>query len=326
MSEETTKIKKGPGRPRKTPNNSIDILRNGIMEIPHKEGNICEFIYYQPQNLKKILGQCKSVGNSQLFISFMSDRLLFKTKCGVTVATTTKQGEFKTFQIVTFDCKRSNYYYCNKLYEPYEFCVNIDDIFSVLNRYDKENAKIILYLKENDYRSALYMDITTCNPKKTKVAKFNIINGNPEDKDYLNKYIDENYLLTFELSLKEFKKEIAEDAKIISQETKSDKLNVIKLEKIAINPLRIIHCDNDTISLIDNYEDDSIVLENKMSEHEILAISIEINYLKLFCSISTSTGQSEKIIFHLNKEKFIKCTIKLDELIKLDLYNAIIEE
>ena len=50
----TNQVKKGPGRPRKTPKKT-PIPRDGISDTPQDEDHVVEFLYEQPLILKKII-------------------------------------------------------------------------------------------------------------------------------------------------------------------------------------------------------------------------------------------------------------------------------
>jgi hypothetical protein len=316
--------KRRPGRPRKITNSTVNVVNHGIMQIPLDDNNICEFIYYQPQTLKKILTLSKNMENPQLFIKFAKDKLYFKTRCGRD--TTNKIDTSGSHNIVTFDVINGAHYYCGI---EYELCVNIENLFSIFSRYDKEEIEIKFYLMKNDYRSTLYIDIKTYNPNKTKKASINIITGNEEDREFLNLPQNDKYDLVFELPLKEFKKEIAEDVRI-NQIGKSGTINVIEFEKVGENPLVVHHGKNDQIDLKDFYEDDVPIINNKMKTDDVIWVKLETYYLKLFCSISNSSStKNEKIEFSISNDpkQFVKVKVIIDKLIYAELYNNIyIEE
>lgn len=314
--------KKKPGRPKKESNGNFDIKNNKISEIPINPDNVIEFVYYKPQILKKIVGLCKSMENSQLFISFTKTGFQFKVRCG-------KDSNRNIKNIVNFDCKYINHYYCEF---DYEMCLNLDLLFSVLGRFDKETAEMTFYLSKTNYRSTFNIDVVTLSPKKTTKITLYIIQGNKEDKDFLssNDIFDDkidpmsiysNYDIVFLLPLKDFKKEIIEDTKI-NQVSKSGNINIIKFEKIGDDQLTINHSNHEQVSLIDEY-DNEIIQYTTINKDDILSIEVETYFIKLFCSISNTTTANEKILVSIKKDKFIKFKIQLDDLINVELYNDI---
>jgi hypothetical protein len=194
-------VKKGRGRPRKTPKKE-PIPRKGISRKPSIPDNFVELIYDQPVVFKKIFQFFKALAASQIQIIFRPKDIIFYT-----------EDHHQRSKIrIKIDASKVNHYYCKDILD---IGISSREMDLILNKVDKEYTTIVLIsgesTRERTINLALENDIQI-----DELHTIELIN--PSYKmDNEEEFIDEDYMITFELPSKYFRKTI-NDIKTMSNE------------------------------------------------------------------------------------------------------------
>jgi hypothetical protein len=196
-----TGIKKGPGRPRKTPKKE-PIPRKGISKHPSLSDSFIEVVYDQPVIFKKIFQFFKALAAPQI-------QMIFRPRDIIMYAEDHHQ---KSKIRIKIDASKINHYYCK---DVLDIGISQKEMELILNKVDKEYSAILLLSSVGSKHRTI--DLTLENDIQIdELHTIELIN--PTNKmENEDEFIDENYAINFELPSKYFRKTI-NDIKTMSTE------------------------------------------------------------------------------------------------------------
>jgi hypothetical protein len=282
------KVVRRPGRPpKKRPDAPVpDVI--GILEQPRNPDAVMEMAYCNPIIFKKLFVLFKSYEVADVEFIFTPTNIKIVAKDHYNKATI----------YATIDGSKMNCYYCR---DTYRVCIKRDMIEKVLGNIDKDQIKVGFSLKENSYRSAIFITVRDCqydkiNAYEVETAfKPNVDGGEPEQID------DSNYPIRFVLESKHFKSEITKVSKMSS---------TITIRKEGSNPLQFIFDEAKKINYQGTYNDSAkIKLESTIAEDDILNTSIMIDYIKPF----SNAAIGDEVIIAADKYNKLSMLTYLDK-------------
>lgn len=251
-------IKKGPGRPRKTPKKE-PIPRKGILKTPVSPDSFMEFLYDQPIVMKKIFQFFKAIAAAQVQILFRPKDIIFyavdhleKSKIRVRV-----------------DANKLNNYYCR---DVLDVGISTREMELILNKVDKEYSDIILM---SDVGST-QRNITLVLENDIQIDEMHRIEliGQYEKMENEAVFVNEDYTIKFEFPSKYFKKTV-NDIKTMSLQlsiTQEDANSPIVFEYLTENKrIQSKHTVRDG---------KKIKLESNLAEDKSFRVDIRIDYIK----------------------------------------------
>ena len=196
-----SEVKKGPGRPRKTPKKE-PIPRDGISDTPQDHDHVVEFLYEQPLILKKIISFFCSLAASQIQIIFRPTDVIFYSH----------DHHGKTHIRVKIDANKLNHYYCKN---TVDIGLNCRDLALIFNIPDKDYNSVIMLITKNNVQK--HIDIIMENDIQIDEHHTIDVVGRYIKMNDEADFIDDDYTITFNLPGKYFKKTIS-DIRTISKQ------------------------------------------------------------------------------------------------------------
>jgi hypothetical protein len=262
----TAAVKKGPGRPRKTPI-LPDIPRLGIVDKALHKKNKMEMQYDSPQSIKKIFALLKSMNCKNIYITFHTKGFFIQTIDHLE----------KSNILVECQGERFNRYFCEKKYTVKiqqevlsslfdQLTTNIHEIKFISKKKESKDTNIfVMFVNRILESESLYeMPVTWVDKVPEAMNK---------------KFV--RYPLRFSLESREFKTIVKNVEKC-----KADKFLIHKNGK---EDLRIVHSrknrDTSTIGFRQQFRNsEKINLHSELSDKEIFTVPISVKYIKKFAN------------------------------------------
>lgn len=274
---------KKPGRPKKKAD--VPIVRHGIV-AKAEAGRRVSFEYNNPAMFRKIVHLHKTYAARELELNFTPHALEMSAVDHLEKSTI----------YTTIDGKAMISYYCGATTRIRVDRSKLDPIFSVVGRNHKG---IIVFLKEEDYRSRLYIDLIHAMYGNVSSYEIDLTYKDNEPAVVDN---DADYPLKFTLTKDHFKNTIT---------TIGNLSDSIILQKNKEEPLRIT-CDKEQgISLSGAYSDTSKMdFVCTLAADDMLAVSVSIAYIKPL----PKSNVGEEVRVAVDKERKISLTTTLDKI------------
>lgn len=129
-----SKLKRKPGRPRKTPNKA-PLEKRGIVDKPEYPEHIIELLYDKPMIFSKIVGLFRTMSVKEVHFIFM------KTQVRILTVDHHSKNEIEIIQ----DCTKVNHYYCG---EPITEVLVREHLEKIAKTIKKDNTSISFTVAE----------------------------------------------------------------------------------------------------------------------------------------------------------------------------------
>jgi hypothetical protein len=282
------KVKKKPGRPRKTPLKQPR-PRNGIVLNPKDDNNYIEFLYDKPLLFKKIWQYFKLMAVDKIQIIFRKTEIIFWSE----------DHHKKSKMRFKIDVNNVNHYYCSSDLDIGVFCKNPELIMSTIDK--TYNSIIFLSKKQNiqkDIRIILNNDIEIDESHKVELI------GDYKKIENEERFTcDNEYQIKFNLPGKYFKKMISDIR------TFSDEITIRKDSEL--DPLIFEYSKGDkkiiSYHIVQNTK--NIKLVSKLQSNESFRVSFKIDYVKPISSAMLSENitifahENKPLLFYINMDK-----------------------
>jgi hypothetical protein len=290
--------KKKPGRPKKKVM-TAPIEVHGIIDKPANTEDVMELVYCNPSLFKKLLQLYKQFDVSEVEMSF--------TKEGIDIFCT---DHLKKSNIYTFiDGKCMNLYYCK---EPVHICVTQENLDSILGTLGKNHYKITFLLKENNFRTTMYIVVKDIEYNNDDSYDVDIVYKPEAQQQARPLDNDINYPIKFKVSAKHFKTRI--------NTIKKSSPNFI-IQKAGDGPIQFTFDKAQKVGFTGVYNDsDKIDLKSTISQDDIFSVSVNIGYIKPFSNsnigeevyIAADTNEKISFMTYLDKKDIgYACRIKI---------------
>jgi hypothetical protein len=239
-------VKKGPGRPRKTPKKE-PIPRKGISNKPTNVDDHIEVLYDHPVILKKIFQFFKSLAAAQIQILFRQKDIVFYAE----------DHHKKSKIYVKIDASKLNHYYCKS---ELDIGISAKEIELILNKVDKEYSSMVLLSTIGN----IHRSITMVLENDMRIDEIHTIDliGQYSKMENEEDFTNEDYMIKFQFPSKYFRKTI-NDIKTMSSQlsiTQEDSESPLVFEYLTPNKkIQSKHTVKDSakIKLESNIDDDS---------------------------------------------------------------------
>jgi intracellular sulfur oxidation DsrE/DsrF family protein len=280
-------VKKKPGRPKKKVV-TMPIEVHGIVDAPVNAGDVLEMVYSNPSMFKKLFHLLKQFEVSEVEMVF--------DPAGMKIITKDHLGKSNIYAFINGACM--NLYYCRELIR---ICIQRDNLANVLGPLDKNNYKLTFLLKEENYRSMMYVIVKDMEYDSTET--FEIPAGfKPNTADPAEPLDDDtDYPLKFTLSSKHFKNQINKIRALSSTFT---------IQKTGLAPLQFTFEHAKKVNWNGVYDNsDRINLRSAIGAEDILTVSVAIDYMKPF----SNSNIGEEVQIAVDKHKRISFSTSLDK-------------
>lgn len=293
--------KKGPGRPRKNPKKE-PIPRKGVVKVPSNSDSHIEFLYDQPNILKKVFQVFKSLAANQIQILFRQSDIIFYAR-----------DHHKKSKIrVRIDAAKLNHYYCKS---DLDIGVASGDLELILNKVDKDYTSIvILTTLANTQRN-----ITMVLENDIQIDEIHTIDliGHYDKLANEDTFINEDHAISFTLPSRYFRKTI-NDIKTMSNQlsiTQEDDESPLTFEYLTDNKkIQSKHIVKDL---------KKIKFKSNMPTGDTFRVDIKIDYLK---PISSSIIADDVVIMVDENKDFMTKSYIDDRTIEIKTLTEIIDE
>ena len=301
-NQPNTTIQKKPGRPKKKMNNIIECINKGIINEPNSCEHKMELIYNDPKIFKKIFGMFKGYFVEDVFINFNLDNVYILTK----------DHTKKTIIKICINADKVSEYFCK---EPFEICIKREYLEKIFSTIEKTHSKIVLFSTNNTYQSSLGVNLI--NDDSSVYDNYIIdlsLQNNTEDKnDIIHNINKSDYLISFRIKSKSFKK-------FINDTSCNGKL--LTIEKIGNNHLQFKMSFNNKIQFtrtIVNEENYNLI--SKLDDEDLFNINIELEFVKPFSNLNIS--EFVDIYVDKNKKAIFDCNVN-NGFANVTIYNEIV--
>ncbi len=284
--EQPALAKKKPGRPKKKIE-AVQIAVHGIVEAPTVAGNILELVYSVPSLFKKIFQLFKAFEVSEIRLNF--------TKEGLNI--TTQDHLNKSTIYTTIDGACMNLYYCR---DTVEICVKRNELETIFSTLTKSQYKTTFALRENNFRSILYVTILDTEYNSAEIFEVNVVRPENVIQQYNDN--DTNYPLRFSMSSKYFKTKIAAIRK---------RSPVITIQKTGESPMEWTYdaCKN-TPAWSEKFTDVAkLNMRSNIAEDDILLVSLILDYIRPF----SNSNIGEDVHIAIDKQEKISFMSEIDK-------------
>lgn len=280
--------KKRPGRPKKQMT-SIPIEICGIVEKPAGDTAVMELVYCNPGMFKKILTLYKQFKASELELGFDQKGLLIFSKDHLN----------KSNIYTLIDGRCMNWYYCKM---PIRICIKRDSLEKVLGTLSKNNYKITFLLKEENYRSTMFIVIKDAEYEIDNSYEIEISFKKYEDVEIEEKKDDDaNYPIKMRMSSKYFKTQIASIRKLSKfltiQKCGKDNLQLTCPQVQKVNWTGI--CSNEQ----------KLDIKSTLGNDDLFNVSICIDYFHAF----SNTTLGDEVFLAAHRSEKMSFMTRLDE-------------
>jgi hypothetical protein len=296
-----TPVRKGPGRPRKTPKKE-PIPRKGTTNKPINEDSVVEFLYDMPLVMKKIVAFFKSLAAAQIQIIFRPTDIIMYA-----------QDHHKKSKIrVRIDGSKLNQYYCKSILD---IGISSKELESILNTVDKDYSSIILVSTAGNTQKNL-IAILENDIQIDETHTIDLI-GQYNHMDNEEEFTDENYMIQFEWPGKYFRKTINDIKTISTQISISQEDCESPLELCYTSSNKKIHSRH----IVKNA--DKIKLRSQLSGDDTFHVDIKVDYIK---PISSAHIADEIMILVDENKKFMTKAYIDNRTIEIKTLTEIIDE
>lgn len=277
--------RRGPGRPPSKPPVPL-IDKKGIVNSSQDPNNKLEFIYSDPNIFKSLFVYFKNIKAREIHLRCSPSGLTFFTR-----------DHSKSSRIcATILGEHVNWYYCEG---TYWLGINRDNVEKIFSSIDKTFFKIVIIQTHDDPNSLL---IIFKNSDIDKECSYKIVlsSYNPDDDLYDSENLikNDNYILEFTLTSKQFKKTINDT---------SNYSETITFEKIGNNPLQLMYIKSNIVYTETYKSDEKIMLKSNLQSNNTFRATIKINNIK---SLASSMVTDEiKICCRVDEDILFKSTI-----------------
>jgi hypothetical protein len=264
--DDVTVIKKGPGRPRKTPKKE-PMSRKGIYNTPQAHDSFLEVCYDQPIVLKKIFQFFGSIAAAQIQIIFRPTEIIFY---GIDHHSVSKVR-------VRIDASKLNGYYCR---DTLDIGIATDEIELIMNKVDKEYASVIIYSEISNTQKNITFVLEN-DMQIDEIHHVELIGQYPRMENE-NLFTDETYQLKFVFPSKYFKKTIS-DIKTMSLQ-----LSIIQEDPEAPLMFKYINKNKHIQSTHAVKDNASVKLISNVETGNSIRVDIRVDHLKPISSAMIS--------------------------------------
>ncbi len=299
QEEQKSSVKRGPGRPRRTPVRQPR-PKNGIVASPTDPRHYVEFLFDKPLIFKKLW---------QFFKLMAVDRLhLLFDKESITIYCSDHHK--KSNIRVKINCNEVNHYFCENELDIGLSCKNPELIMSTIDK--TYNSILFLSSKDNIQKNiqvVLKNDIDIEEAHKIELI------GEYDRMENQEKFADEDYAVKFNLPGKYFKKVVSDiktfsDQMTIRQDGPDDNLM-----------FEYIKNDKKVKSLYTIKNNSSVNLKSKLSEDDTFRTSIKIDYIRPI----SSALLSENITIYADENKPMMFIINMDPAVEMRILTQIVD-
>lgn len=188
----TVGVKKGPGRPRKTPKKE-PIPRKGITQTPINDDSLVELVYSEPNIMKKIFQFFKAIEAKQIQIIFRPTEVIFYARDHLEA----------THVRIRVDANKLNNYYCASVLD---IGVTPKDMLNILGTVDKEYISMT-WLSEMGTSAANTTIVLENDMEIDEQFSVKLVANYQKMQDE-TKFLDDDYTIKFDLPSKYFKRTI----------------------------------------------------------------------------------------------------------------------
>lgn len=300
-AEKSSKKKKRPGRPRKTPIREPK-PRNGIVNAPTDASNHMEFLYDKPILFKKLWQYFKLMAVDKIQIIFRKREVIMWGE----------DHHRKSRMRVRIDTNKINHYFCK---EELDIGMNCRNPELVLTKIDKTYTSLLFLSKvgymQKDLRAVLKNDMEIDESHKIELI------GEYQKMENEEMFLDNDYPVKFELPGRYFKKMISDIRAF------SDQITI--RQDSADEPLIFEYTTQDK-----KINSENIVRNNKLikfasniNEDDTFRTSFKIDYVKPI----SSALLSENIVIYAHERKPLMFVVGMDnDVIELRILTKIIDE
>jgi len=253
-----TVIKKGPGRPRKTPKKE-PIPRKGISKTPQNADSFIEVLYDQPLVMKKIFSFFRAIAAAQIQILFRPREIIFYAL----------DHHEKTKIRVKIDASKLNHYYCR---DVLDIGIDTNEMDMILNKVDKDYTSMVILSDLTNSRRVLTVVFET-EIRIDEMHNLSLI-GTYNKMENEEEFLNDEYTLSYELPAKYFKKTVS-DIKNMSTRlgiTQEDNESPLVFEYLTANKrVQSKHTVRDS---------NKIKLNSTLDDGETFRVDICIGYIK----------------------------------------------
>jgi hypothetical protein len=294
-------IKKGPGRPRKTPKKEPS-QRKGITSIPLSIEHHIEFLYDQPVIFKKLSQFFKLMASKTLQILFRKNDIIIYTP----------DHHQKSKIRVKIDALKLNHYY---LKENTDIGIMTKYLEMLFNKVDKDYSDLLILSNIGETQKTLNLVFNN----EIQVHENHTIEliGVYDRMENESDFIDENYTIKLDLPGKYFKK-IINDIKSMSNE-----LSIY--QNTADSPLVMGYVTPDRKIRSEHYikNNNKIKLKSYLNENKSFRANLKIDYIKPISS--SQLNDNIQWFIDENKGSMIKTVID-NGTIEIKIITEIIDE
>lgn len=297
--EQKVSIKRGPGRPRRTPVRQPK-PKNGIVTTPTDARHYIEFLFDKPLIFKKLWQFFKLMAVDRLHLSFDKENIT------IYCSDHHKKSNIR----VKINCNEVNHYFCENELDIGLSCKNPELIMSTIDK--TYNSILFLSSKDNIQKNiqvVLKNDIDIEEAHKIELI------GEYDRIENQERFSDENYVVKFNLPGKYFKKMISDiktfsDQLTIRQDSHDDNLM-----------FEYIKNDKKIKSLYTIKNNNSINLKSNLVEDDTFRTSIKIDYIRPI----SSALLSENITIYADENKPMMFIINMDPAVEMRILTQIVD-
>lgn len=282
-------IKRGPGRPRVGAKGS-KVDRLGVKNTPLNDDHSIEFYYAIPIQFKRIFALYKSEGVKDVTMSFTKTKITFLAK------SYSDEAVMKTF----IDCTKCHRYYCD---EPEEITVSREIAEKVINRIESKFYDCISFVVKHYTGEINQMIILLRNPMLDAISSHDINVSHLVDTSDDESWDETDYPLSFKFTKGNFKKYIT-DIETIGNE--------LTIEKTGKFPLKFKYNAPVRLAAGESFPDDKIDLKCVIRDTEIIAASVKVKEIKLFCGAQLA----DEVTIYVDRKKKMMFIFTMDEAIE----------
>jgi hypothetical protein len=294
-------IKKGPGRPRKTPKKEPS-QRKGIALNPFSADHHIEFLYDQPIIFKKLSQFFKLMASQTLQIVFRKNDIIIYTS----------DHHQKSKIRVRIDTTKLNHYYIKEITDIGLLTKYLELLF---NKVDKDYSDLLILSNIGETQKSL--NLVFNNDMQVNENHTIDLIGIYNKMENENEFIDENYTIKLDMPGKYFKK-IINDIKFMSNE-------ISIYQNTVDSPLVMGYINADRKIRSEHFikSNAKIKLKSYLHENKSFRANLKIDYIKPI----SSSQLSENIQWFLdeNKGSMIKAIID-NGTIEIKIKTEIIDE
>ena len=301
MEKQAEPERKKPGRPKKKAV-TVPVETHGIRAEPSDPTNVLELVYHNPSLFKKLMQLYKAFGVSELDLDFTTTglKIFMKDHLGKSDIYTSIEGHYM------------NLYYCK---QPVRICVKRENLERVLSNLSKNHYSISFILKEENFRSMLYIAVSDVEYDNDNSYEIDV-SYKVEDIAAV-KNDETNYPIKFKVTSRHFKATINSIKKLSK---------TFCIQKSGNEALQLCYDKVQKVGWTSVYNNnEKIELKSTLGPEETFNVSIYIDYIQPFSNsnigedVYIAADKQQKICFSTfldKKENGFAAAIKIFTEIK----------